>query len=276
GRTVGGRAAARVAAATPCRAGRRRAGQRRDCVDPLPLCCRRRGDRRVLVSGSGRHLCAHRYWRNFVRHCDWLVELASAAMGTRAACGNNAVPDDALRRLLGAPTSRWLGCAGHGRVRSLRKLDRAAPDFLGYAAAGHLFLGFAGLPHCRACISAYRLGSSCAAGADTILTDWRIGDGDCFDDADCDRGAFHLGIPGDLYSTLGQLVAGATRSVAAMASAVYNRVYWRPRRSLARRRACNSLRAQQWPAISTPRAYSFCYFRRDRNHACWPWFDALV
>src|SRR5262249_55070764 len=143
GRTVGGRAAARVAAATPCRAGRRRAGQRRDCVDPLPLCCRRRGDRRVLVSGSGRHLCAHRYWRNFVRHCDWLVELASAAMGTRAACGNNAVPDDALRRLLGAPTSRWLGCAGHGRVRSLRKLDRAAPDFLGYAAAGHLFLGFA-------------------------------------------------------------------------------------------------------------------------------------
>ncbi len=85
----------------------------------------------------------------------WLSP-APAAMGARAARRDHAVADDALSRLLGAGTSRRLGRARHRRLRPLRELERAAPDPVGHAAAGHLLLGSHRLSDRRSRLPAHR------------------------------------------------------------------------------------------------------------------------
>ena len=67
-------------------------------------------------------------------------------------------------------------------------------------------------------------------------------DCDGIDDLDRSRGAFHLGLSSDLYSALGQRVAGETRSVAAVADVLFTDLLHRSaRRRLARGRTGNSL-----------------------------------
>ena len=63
--------------------------------------------------------------------------------------------------------------------------------------------------------------------------------------ADRDRGAFHLGVSGDLSAALAQPVAGETRSVAAVAESLHDRLHRRARRGLACRRARHSIDARQ-------------------------------
>ena len=77
--------------------------------------------------------------------------------------------------------------------------------------------------------------------AGACLLDPRTADRDRVDDADRDRGAFHLGVSGNLYSALAEPALAQARSIAALARAVLSLVHRRTRRGVARRRAGHSL-----------------------------------
>src|SRR4029077_19733724 len=126
-------------------------------------------------------------------------------------------------------------------LRPLRKLERAAFDFVRHPSAGHLLLGFAGLSCRRPGVPADRIGSACVIGAGPWLSDPRIARCDGLDDLDPGRGAFHLGLSSNLYSAMGQRVVGEARSIAAVAESLHNLLHRSARRSLTCSRTGNSL-----------------------------------
>ncbi len=87
------------------------------------------------------------------------------------------------------------------------------------------------------------------------------------DHADRCRCAIHLDFPGNLYSALDQPRAREARSGTTVARALYDRICRRARCRFACRCARDPFYSRQRAAVSAPRPDSFCYFRRDRNHA---------
>ena len=100
-----------------------------------------------------------------------LAELAAAAMGSRTTRRNHIVVDDTLSRVLGAGASWRIGRAGDSRLRPLRKLERAASDFVCHASAGNFLLGFARLSRRRSGVPGDRIGNTRVDRADAWLSD---------------------------------------------------------------------------------------------------------
>ena len=168
---------------------------------------------------------------------------AGAPSRARSADRDHAVADHALCRLLGPRAFRRLRRDRDRRLRALYELERAAVDFGGDAAAGHLLLGPGDLSDRGPAVPADRIPDAAAVREIEGVSARRHPDRHRAGHRD-DRGrALRLGLSRDLSAADADQALARARSVAAVAERVRAVVHRRARRGLAGRGAGAAVRA---------------------------------